>query len=254
MRDDYIDFTTKQVRTPDLLACYNLFGADDEVGPFGCGDAEITFRNSLLPVPDSEYEPLSYPDREVITDTDGTPVRMAYRARTTVIACTPAALQTAGLTGDDCTEAALDQFAKFGFFRTALPTYNRQVGSTQEGRQYYANRWNIWTGDAARRTARCRRGRARATRPHPDRGSRKTRTITYYLNPEFPADQKLRDMARETVGDWNQAMKETVAGLLATGAGHFAELDSRLSDGAKSLPNIFVSRRTTATSPTSRTS
>ena len=44
----------------------------------------------------------------------------------------------------------------------------------------------------------------------------KTKTITYYLNPEFPADTKLRDMARETVDDWNQAMKETVAALKAS--------------------------------------
>ena len=33
------------------------------------------------------------------------------------------------------------------------------------------------------------------------------------MNPEFPDDQTLRDMARQTVGDWNQAMKETVAAL-----------------------------------------
>ena len=36
------------------------------------------------------------------------------------------------------------------------------------------------------------------------------------MNPEFPDDPKLRDMARQTVDDWNQAMKETVAGLLLT--------------------------------------
>ena len=35
--------------------------------------------------------------------------------------CTATALKAAGLTGDDCTEAALDQFAKFGYFRTCAP-------------------------------------------------------------------------------------------------------------------------------------
>jgi hypothetical protein len=237
MRGDYIDFTTKQVRTPDLLACYNLFGADDEVGPFGCGDAEITFRNSLMPVPNSEYEPLSYPDREVITDDKGAPVRMAYGAND-IVACTPAALQKEGLTGDDCTEAALDQFAKFGFFRTALPTYNRQVGSTQEGRQYYANRWNIWQETLQKKDGKVLTDAKGNTFPIAI-GDRKTRTITYYLNPEFPADTKLRDMARETVEDWNQAMKETVAGLLATGGGHFAQLTD-LPGMAATLPNVFV--------------
>ena len=39
------------------------------------------------------------------------------------------------------------------------------------------------------------------------------------MNPEFPDDQKLRDMAHQTVDDWNQAMKETVAGLLLTTSG-----------------------------------
>jgi hypothetical protein len=261
MRRDYIDFTSKQVRSPDLLACYDLFGADDEVGPWGCGDAEITFRNSLLPVPSSEYEPLSYPDRELIRDKDGTPVRMAYGAND-IVACTPAALAKEGLTGDDCTEAALDQFAKFGFFRTALPTYNRQVGSTQEGRQYYANRWNIWQETQQKD--------ADGVTPlrNPDGSTvaipinlRKTKTITYYLNPEFPADTKLRDMARETVDDWNAAMKETVAGLLLTSASKipdtspFASCEptrsalqaagnvpaiADLKNCAVAVPNIFV--------------
>src|SRR4051794_12716049 len=38
MRRDYVEWTHKQGRAPDLLACYNLFGADDEVGPWGCGN------------------------------------------------------------------------------------------------------------------------------------------------------------------------------------------------------------------------
>src|SRR5215831_5208471 len=75
---DYISFTHVQNRYPDLLACYTMFGGDDEVGPYGCGDAQITFRNALMPVPATEYEPLDYPDRHVITDTDGTPLRMAF--------------------------------------------------------------------------------------------------------------------------------------------------------------------------------
>ena len=61
-----------------------------------------------------------------------------------IIPCTPQALAANGLTGDDCTEASLDQFAKFGFFRTVMPSYDRQVGATEAGRQYFINRWNIW--------------------------------------------------------------------------------------------------------------
>jgi len=197
---DYIDFTLKETRSPDLLACYKLFGADDEVGPWGCGDAELTIRNSLMPVPDSEFEPLSFPDRELIRDVDGTPIRMAFGSNG-IIPCTAAKLKEAGLTGDDCQDAALDQFSKFGFFRTALPTYDRQVGSTQEGRQYFANRWNIWKETI-------QKGADGKPLLHPDGtpfripvDQRQTRTITYYMNPEFPEDQALRDMARQTVDD-----------------------------------------------------
>jgi len=238
MRRDYVEWTHKQNRSPDILACYNLFGADDEVGPWGCGNAMITYRNSLMPVPDSEYEPLSYPDRERITDVDGTPIRMAFGSQD-IIPCTPAALKREGLTGDDCTDAALDQFSKFGYFRTALPTYNRSVGSTQEARQYYANRWNIWKetiqkgADGAPLIGQDGKP-ARIGYP-----SRETRTITYYLNPEFPDDPKLRDMARQTVDDWNQAMKETVAGLkMMASNGQPSMAD--LKNAASSVPNIFV--------------
>jgi hypothetical protein len=48
---------------------------------------------------------------------------------------------------------------------------------------------------------------------------RETRKITYYLNPEFPADTKLRDQATLTVQDWNKAMKETVAAVKFSGTG-----------------------------------
>src|SRR5262249_30600926 len=41
-----------------------------------------------------------------------------------------------------------------------------------------------------------------------------TRKITYYLNPEFPDDTRLRDSAKNVIGDFNQSMKETVAGML----------------------------------------
>jgi len=238
MRRDYVEWTHKQNRSPDILACYNLFGADDEVGPWGCGNAMITYRNSLLPVPDSEYEPLSFPDRERITDVDGTPIRMAFGSQD-IIPCTPQALQREGLTGDDCTDAALDQFSKFGYFRTALPNYNRSVGSTQEARQYYANRWNIWK-ETIQKGADGAPLIGQDGKPvRMNYASRDTRTITYYLNPEFPDDSKLRDMARKTVDDWNQAMKDTVAGMLmATETNNPTLMD--LKARAQSLPNIFV--------------
>jgi hypothetical protein len=238
IRRDYIDWTSKEQRTPDILACYRMFGADDEVGPWGCGPAELTYRNSLLPVPESEYEPLAYPDRQILRDAQDKPLRMAFTS-TSVIPCDAALLKQNGLTGDDCTEVALDQFGKFGYFRTAVPTYDRQVGATVEGRKYFINRWNIWQSTIQRDVngKPVLDGQGNPARiPMSDR---QTRTITYYLNPEFPEDPELRAMARETVNDWNQAMKETVAGLILTASGQEPSLPM-LKDRATRLPDIIV--------------
>jgi hypothetical protein len=237
VRPDYIDWTSKEQRTPDILACYRMFGADDEVGPWGCGPSEITYRNSLLPVPESEYEPLAFPDREILKDVEGKPLRMAF-TDTSIIPCTPQALAANKLTGDDCTEASLDQFAKFGFFRTAIPGYDRQVGATVAGRQYFINRWNIWQETIAKGAD----GKPLLdTLGNPVRMSvstRTPRTITYYMNPEFPADPELRMMAEQTVQDWNMAMKETVAGLILTAAGQSPTIP-QLKARAMTVPDIF---------------
>jgi uncharacterized protein DUF4953 len=238
---DYIDFTFTQEWTPDYLACYRLFGANDDVGPWGCGNAQLTFRNSLMAVPNSEYEPLAFPDRELIRNTDGTPLRMAFTGNA-IIPCNPASLKANGLTGDDCTTASLDQFAKFGFFRTANPTYDRQVGSTQEGREFFINRWNIWQetiqkdpNDGKTPLVDAQGNPVRIQIP-----LRKTREIVYYMNPEFPDEPKLRDMAFKTVDDWNQAMRETVAGLIMTAAGQAPTLpDIKRKATELNLPDIF---------------
>ena len=193
---DYIDFSHREIRSPDILACYRLFGGDDEIGPWGCGDAEITFRNSLMPVPDTEYEPLSFPDRQILRDDKGKPLRMAWGAYGP-IACTSELLKREGLTGEDCTEASLDQFSKFGYFRTAVPTYDRQVGATQEGRQYFANRWNIWQETIQKGADGKPLLRADGSPVRIPFDMRKTRAITYYLNPEFPEDDRLREEAAD---------------------------------------------------------
>ena len=216
---DYIDFSHREIRSPDILACYRLFGGDDEIGPWGCGDAEITFRNSLMPVPDTEYEPLSFPDRQILRDDKGKPLRMAWGADGP-IACTSAALKREGLTGEDCTEASLDQFSKFGYFRTAVPTYDRQVGATQEGRQYFANRWNIWQetiqkGADGKPLLRAMDLRSASRTTCGRRGPSPTTS-----NPEFPDGRPAaRGWRRSPSADWNDAMKETVAALALTANG-----------------------------------
>ena len=248
IRHDYIDFATKELRTPDYNACATMFDPlVNDGGIWGCGPAEITYRNSLLPVPPQTYVPLSYPDRQTLLGPDKKPVLFAFDPTPTsgnpygqYIECKPELLAAAGLSGDDCFEEKVDRFAKFGYFRTIRQTYDRQVGATEEGRQYYINRWNIWQNsvqnDAAGNPLRDGDGNL-VPLPYQNR---QTRKITYYMNPEFPADPDLRASAAQVIGDWNQAMKETVAGLLFTEKNPGKSLsmaDSKTA--AANVPDIF---------------
>jgi hypothetical protein len=240
---DYVDFATKELRTPDYAACLKMFDTYDDASPYNCGPAEITYRNSLLPVPaTSEYEPLSYPDQQALLDNNGEPFRIAVDPSNNVIPCTADALAAAGLSGDDCFTATVDQFSKFGFFRTVRPTYDPKVGATEQGRQYYINRWNIWAHTIKRdgNGNPTFDGNGNPVRLPYDSPDRDLRTITYYLNVDFPDDQQLRDAANEVVGDWNQAMKETVAALRLTQHNNVSASMSAVQQGAQGVPDIFV--------------
>jgi hypothetical protein len=216
MTHDYVDFTTVELRTPDYDACMKLFDTFDDSGPWGCGPAQITYRNSLLPVPDSEYEPLSYPDNQTVLNADGTPLQFADPGTGYLIPCTPSALSQYGLSGADCQNAQVGQFSKFGFFRTVRQTYNAQEGSTVQQRNYLINRWNIWQNSIQRDAAGNPIMDANNNPLRLPYSERKTRTITYYTNPEFPDDPALWNEAAAVVNDWNQALKMTVAGLQFT--------------------------------------
>ena len=241
---DYIDFATKELRTPDFEGCALVFDEpyfDDPAGIFNCGPAEITYRNSLLPVPPQAYAPLEYPDRETVLDGNNQPLRYAQDPLTgAIIDCSAASLQAAGLTGADCTDFRVDRFSKFGFFRTVRQTYDRQVGATEQGRHYLINRWNIWQ-DSVQRTAagdivRDKNGNALGTAVK----DRTTRKITYYLNPEFPADDNLRKVAADVIGHYNQTMKENVAGMLFTAKNPGQTMSQDvLQTMAASVPDIF---------------
>jgi hypothetical protein len=235
---DYVDFTTKETRTPDYNACLTLFDPYfDDTSAVNCGPAEITSRNSLLPVPPTtQYEPLSYPDNQTLLADDGTPLRVAFTANG-VIPCTTDALAAAGLTGDDCSDANLPQFAKFGYFRTAVPTYDPKVGATQQGRQYLINRWNLWQTAAHVDASGNPMVISNGSVDSPDRA---TRTITYYLNVAFPDDQPLRDAATQVMADWNQAMKETVAALKLTATHGQSASMAAIHSMAQTLPDILV--------------
>jgi hypothetical protein len=242
MTHDYVDFTTVEVRTPDYDACMMLFdpGFDDN-GPIACGPAQITYRNSLLPVPASEYEPLAYPDNQTLYQPDGTPVQFARDNYGNLVNCDPKDLSNAGLSGADCQPFSVGQFSKFGFFRSARQGYNAQVGATTQAREYLINRWNIWQNTIRRDASGDPVSDSSGNPVRLPYSERTTRTITYYTNPEFPDDPDLWNQAAAVVNDWNTALKTTVAGLTFTeqNPGKSIAMPA-LQKTAAALPDIVV--------------
>ena len=180
-------------------------------------------RYSFLEAKPSTYLPLNYPDRQPLLDDKDQPIRL----QNGTFPCTKQVVAQTG--GTDCSSAAMDEFAKFGFFRTVRQTYDPNYGATEQGRQYLANRWNIWKDGAA----------AMAAQP-----DRTTREIAYYTNPEFPEDPDLFSTAQEIVGSWNDAMKQTVSSLNLTQQqqGGIIPL-SNVQQAATSLKDIFVLKK-----------
>jgi hypothetical protein len=218
----YFDVTVRETRTPDFDACITLFhpGFDDGAW-WDCGAAELKVRHSFMEAAPSTYVPLDYPDRTPLLTDSGQPI---------LLPCSKQIIAQSG--GLDCTGASVDEFAKFGFFRTVRQTYDTNYGTTEEGRKYYANRWNIWKDAAA----------ANATPPT----SRVTREIPYYTNPEFPDDPDLMDTAHTIVQSWNDAMKQTVAALKLTDGTPSAVIpQSAVENMATSQADIFVLKQNT---------
>ena len=180
IRPDYIDFVTKEMRTPEYSACLRLFDTlrrrlAVELRPGGDRLPQLAAARAGRRSTSRCRTPTA---RSCVTRRAS---RCAWRLpRTTRSRARPRTLAENGLTGDDCTEASLDQFAKFGFFRTVRPTYDRQIGATEEGRQYFINRWNIWK-ETIKKDADGMPFLDAEGNPHRiDPAQRETRTITYY--------------------------------------------------------------------------
>ena len=91
--NDYIDFVSREIRTPDLGACIALLDAVfDDDGLWGCGEAEIKVRHSFLEVKPSTYEPLEYPDNYPLLDAQGKPIQLLAGGAP----CTNQVIQTTG--------------------------------------------------------------------------------------------------------------------------------------------------------------
>ncbi len=251
---DYVDITVQAQATPDYEACMKL-AAPDDGGPWSCGPSKISLRHSFVAAKESEYEPLDYPDRQPLLDAAGKPISVFWDNRGPH-ACSSDTLSKTGGTysGADCAQVGADQFSKFGLFRTVRQVYNRRLGATEVERKYLANRWNIWDKtiqrDAQNGTPLVdAAGNQVRIRPE----NRAPRQIPYYLNVEFPDnDPLLMEAAKQIVGEWNGAMKRTVAALRATAvrdgvpeAAIITAANAQAADGTPNIPDIFVLKQNT---------
>jgi hypothetical protein len=211
MTDDYLDFVQRQTMSVDQVACSALYPAIDDGGPWDCGAAVISMRNSFMAVKPSSYEPLEYPDNYPILDDKGNPVEVLPGGQK----CTADTFQLAAgqYSGNDCQAANVGAFSKFGFFRTVVQQYDRNYGATEAGHKYYANRWNIWSDKDADGNSVF--GPDGKLLPVP-MGKRVPKPIVYYTNIEFPDDADLFKQAQAVAADWSGAMKKTVAALQAS--------------------------------------
>ncbi|HXI55900.1 MAG TPA: zinc-dependent metalloprotease [Polyangia bacterium] len=237
---DYFEITDKAAVGPDATACatFNVF--DDAA--WDCGNAEIKVRHSFMAVKPSNYQPLEYPDRQPLLDANGNQIQLIQD----FYPCTGKFLAQAGgaYSGADCAPASVDEFSKFGFFRTVRQTYDRRVGATEDGRKYYINRWNIWGPDVPKLGDDGKMLLDQTTKQPLMRHS--TRQIVYYTNVEWPDDPALLETAKAVAGDWNATMRETVAALDLTDAnpGHAVdpgELATRLAvTGPNKIDDIVI--------------
>jgi hypothetical protein len=208
--EHYLDFVQKFTATPDYNACLRFFPQSgwDDGNLFACGDAEIKVRTALLEVKPSSYEPMDYPDNYPILDEKGDPYQVVAGGQFKCAARSPGS-------ADDCEPAQVGGFSKFGFFRTVIQNYDRKYGTVEAGRTYYANRWNIWSDvDAEGKSVFDEKGNLRSV-PF---NKRKVKPIVYYTNVEFPDDPQLWTEAVEVTKDWSDALRKTVAGMVATEA------------------------------------
>ena len=199
-RVDYFDITTKLQLTPETFPIY--FDDDTyeewpacwfyEYGPWDCASQTIKVRASFLRVEPSDYEPLYYPDNYIARNEDGEAIRTMWDPDVGYRRCQVSE-------GPSCKAVRIPMFDWFGYFRRERESYNRDYGVTEEGRLYYADRFNLW------QQSRTVDGEVI---PFSDR---EIRPIVYHLSENFPTD--LVESATEVAGWWNDAFKATLQSL-----------------------------------------
>ncbi len=222
--DELIDTVTEYSFNPDIYSCFDAFGLD---AVWSCEGGRVSVRNSLKRVPQEEtYEPLNYTDTyEVTTDgEEGSPSLQTARifdpelGYLVEVECNDTVknwmLQRDGIHYTDrCGPAKFDMHQRFGYFRTERVAWDRYVGTSDDQRNYYVNRWNIW------QTMLDEDGQSL------EPSERTPQPITFYLNLEYP--EFMFDAAQDTAAEWNDIFRTTTKIAMGVTA---SELDTMLED------------------------
>ncbi len=174
---DYIEVTEQAFLAMDIYTCAEFTGFASS-GYQNCGYGEAMLRHSFKRIAEeSDFIPREFPDSVVRTGPDGEEI-------------------TDPVTGEVLREPVFD---RFGYFRSERLTYDRGYGTTESGRLYRAQLFNIWerhTDDAGRVLPEAQRT------PKP---------IIYYTNYDYP--ERWRQAANAVAADYNQVYTEMVADL-----------------------------------------
>lgn len=205
--DGIVDATTEYSTNTDIYACYGAFGYDSI---FSCEGGRATMRTFFMRVPEEEtYIPLNYTDNRQITR-DGTeggePMLVSSVYDPTLgyevlVECTDPIknwmLERDGTHFENrCRPATFDMHARFGYFRTERIAWDRFVGTADDTRRYWVNRWNIWETMLDEDGNRL------------PMAERTPKPITYHLNLEYP--EFMFDAAQVTADEWDRAFRGAV--------------------------------------------
>ncbi len=175
--DDYVEVTHHAILSMDLITCAAFVGFF-RAGYSQCGFGEAKVRHSFKRIAQvSDYEPRIYPDSVVRTNESGKPIY------------------------DDQTGEVLREpiYDRFGIFRVSTPTYDRGYETTESGRLFRANLFDIWERSTDEQ------GRSLPF------SERTPRPIVYYLNAEYP--EQYRAAASEVADEYNRIFSSLVKDL-----------------------------------------
>jgi hypothetical protein len=152
-----------------------------------CEHQNILIRSSFMKAdPLNSYEPLHYPDNEVVRAENGLPVKL-YNALGTFLTETEIATDP-DYDGLEAIELHKPMFDKFGYFRVERHGYDEVYGERESNRTYWATRFNIVDGDG---------------NPKP---------IIYYYSAGFP--DELKAASQEMAVAYNAVFRQAASARL----------------------------------------